>query len=223
MLGRSVDARAWVVACRRGPGSTADTVERQWLVENVGAEPPVAASIGERLDSSFEARFTGPVRVARSRRVPASIPAWEVCGPWESGDAGDGARAEDGCRLVVSPAAAGGIEPAEGHRVVTFIAAGEHPFMDYMVWFDTRSTWSAVADGWRITETWTWRDPPLDLLPFGSAGPALPPLVQARDLRWNAASAAFTVTLVGACDNRAAAISLLQPGASPCGTTLPQP
>lgn len=223
VLGQSADARARVVACRRGPGSTADTVERQWLVERVGAGPPVAVSIGERLDSSFEARFTGPVRVARSQRVPASIPAWEVCGSWESGDTGDGARAEDGCRLVVSPAVAGGMEPAEGQRVVTFIAAGEHPFLDFMAWFDIRSTWSAVAGGWRITETWTWRAPPRDVLPSGSAGPALPPLVQESDVRWNAASAAFTVTLVGPCDNRAVAISRIQPGAAPCGTTLPRP
>jgi hypothetical protein len=219
VLGRSVDTFAWVVMCRRGPESTADTVERQWLVERVGAEPPVAVSIGSRLDSSFEERFTGPVRVARSRRIPTSIPAWEVCGPWESGDTGDGARSKEGCRLVVSPVAARGVEPGEGQRVVTFIAAGEHPFMEFMAWFDTRSTWSAVAGGWRITETWTWRAAPVEGA-AGAAGAGLPPLVEVRELRWDAAAVGFVVAMVG-CENRGAAISLVQTGVSGCGVGVP--
>lgn len=216
VLGRSADARARVVACARATGSTADTVVRQWLVEAIRGEPPATISIGVRLDSSFEEAFTGPVRVARSTRVPASIPVWEVCGHWESGDTGDGARSANGCRLVVSPVAARGVENATGQRVVTFLAEGERPFMDFLAWFDTRSAWAAIGGGWRITETWTWRDPSSGAVPLGGDGLPRAPLTQESEVRWDPTSAAFTVTRVGACGNHEAALSALDPNGQPC-------
>jgi hypothetical protein len=196
VLGRSNDARTRVLVCARGAASTADTVESQWLVEGVG-DARAAVRIGVVSDSSFQEAFRGPVKVARSARLPASLPVWEVCGARASGDASNGDRSDNGCRLVVSPNAARGVENTRGQRIVTFIAAGEHPLMDFLVSFDTRSTWGAVADGWRVTETWTWRES------SGTApdGPARTPLTQMVDVRWDAAVVAFVVTPVGVCTN----------------------
>lgn len=196
VLGRSADRQARVVACVRGAASKAETVESQWLVEGVG-DAHAAVRIGVVSDSSFREAFRDPVKVARSARLPASLPVWEVCGAWASGDESNGDRSDNGCRLVVSPVAARGVENARGQRIVTFIAAGEHPFELFLTWFDTRSTWAATAAGWRVTETWTWREP------AGTTpdGPARTPLTQVVDVRWEPAVVAFIVTPVDACTN----------------------
>lgn len=188
-----------VVECVKAKDSQADVVRAQWLAE-VAEGRVEALWIGSLLDSSFEARFTGPVRVARSTHVPASVPAWDVCGPWKSGDRGEGDESADACRIVVSPVAARGIDRGKAVRAITLVPSGTHWFGNFLEEpFAARSTWTQDGDSWRLTETWTW------------PGGKHPPLVETTRVTWNAARVAFTLARVEPCGNGDQARAVLYP------------